>query len=34
MLWLLVVGGQEQGSRLCIRDEGKLFEQNIHSGFI
>ena len=22
MLWLLVFGGQEQGSRLCVRDEG------------
>ena len=23
MLWLLVVGGQVQGSRLCVRDEGR-----------
>ena len=22
MPWLLVVGGQEQGNRLCVRDEG------------
>jgi len=22
MLWLMVVGGQVQGSRLCVRDEG------------
>jgi hypothetical protein len=24
MPWLLVVGGQEQGSRLCVRDEGRI----------
>jgi len=27
MLWLLVVGGQEQGRRLCVRDEGNFSTQ-------
>ena len=28
MPWLLVVGGQEQGSRLCVRDEGSTGSRN------
>jgi len=27
MSWLLVVGGQVQGSRLCVRDEGSCSDE-------
>ena len=31
VLWLLVVGGQVQGSRLCVRDEGCCASNIPHS---
>jgi len=32
MPWLLVVGGQVQGSRLCVRDEGSCFGRRSGAG--
>jgi len=30
--WLLVVGGQEQDSRLCVRDEGSCYGRRSGAG--